>query len=451
MPNAKDELTIKIRLVKEWDDGVNPEWPLGQVLMATEKGAETLVKQGVAEIYEAKATDRVFVSPLGGNMIEEELEGTIRRIADERIKENTAQTIVTGEDDYIKRAGFHSMSHFAMEVYKAGPGEQGSQAINKWDGFCKAEGLSEGVGADGGVLLPTEFRSELLRIAMEESFISSRATSIPMQTNSIKIPIVMESSRASSFFGGVIIYRPDEAAQITKSKPQFSHVKLELNKLAGLAYVTSELLEDSPMSLQPILTTMFGQALGYQMDDDFVNGTGAGQPLGILNAGCLISVSAETGQTSSELLTLNILNMWARMFPGSHPYALWMANPTCFPQLAQLSLSVGTGGSGVGLLRGDATGAVATSLLGKPLQLTSHCQSLGTKGDLILADWRQYLVGQKVGASMKVDSSIHLRFDYDETAFRFISRYDGQPWWTGALTPKRGDSLSPFVTLETRS
>ena len=47
--------------------------------------------------------------------------------------------------------------------------------------------------------------------------------------------------------------------------------------------------------------------------------------------------------------------------------------------------------------------------------------------------------------------SIHVRFTSAERAFRFYRRNDGRPWWTAALTPKNGDSLSPVVVLEARS
>jgi hypothetical protein len=48
--------------------------------------------------------------------------------------------------------------------------------------------------------------------------------------------------------------------------------------------------------------------------------------------------------------------------------------------------------------------------------------------------------------------SIHLRFDYDESVFRFIFRLDGAPWWPAALTPYKGSNTqSCFVNLADRS
>jgi hypothetical protein len=46
---------------------------------------------------------------------------------------------------------------------------------------------------------------------------------------------------------------------------------------------------------------------------------------------------------------------------------------------------------------------------------------------------------------------MHVRFSYDEMAFRITYRVNGQPAWKTALTPKNGNStVSPFVTLEAR-
>jgi len=90
--------------------------------------------------------------------------------------------------------------------------------------------------------------------------------------------------------------------------------------------------------------------------------------------------------------------------------------------------------------------------MGRPLILTEKAQALGTQGDIGLADFSQYYIGQKAGGGLKTATSIHLRFDYDEVAFRFVMRYDGQPGWLSALTPRRGsNTLSPFVVLATRS
>lgn len=312
--------------------------------------------------------------------------------------------------------------------------------------------MAEGEDAQGGYLVPTEFRAQLLNDMLEAGQLVNRAQAIPMASNTIKIPSINDTSHASSVHGGIILYRPGEAATKTASKPAFGQVQLTLHKLVGLIYASDELMEDSPISIQPLLSRLFSEAFAFQQDEDLVNGTGANQPMGILNAPALVTVAKETGQAATTIVSENIDKMWARMRPGSHRNAVWVANIDTWPQLAKLSRTVGTGGSTAGLVQ-KLPDSPANGIYGRPLILTEHCQTLGTKGDIFLADWTQYLLGRKAGASaIQTASSIHLRFNYDEVAFRFVLRYDGQPWRTAPLTPKHGsNTLSSFVTLAART
>jgi HK97 family phage major capsid protein len=87
--------------------------------------------------------------------------------------------------------------------------------------------------------------------------------------------------------------------------------------------------------------------------------------------------------------------------------------------------------------------------MGRPVIPTEHNATLGTPGDIILADLTQYVMADK-GAPTTA-SSIHVRFLNDETTFRFVYRVDGQPVWKKPLTPKNGtNTYSPFVALATR-
>jgi len=443
-----------IRVTKEWKNG-DTVWPEGQLLEVNDSDAAKIIKDGFAEEYEAKSTDIIDVSPATGDtgMTQEKLVELVTDIIAKQQKESKKALGLPDPDTekYAETAGFVNMADFAQSVYKADAKRIMDERLHKWSNFAKQEGLNEGVGSEGGYLVPTEFRNTLLKNSLDASIVRPRATVIPMNTNAVGIPIVDESSRASSVYGGIIIYRPDEGGQKTKSKPKFGKIQLTLHKLVGLCYVTDELLEDSPVSVQPLLTTLFSEAIAYQEDDDFINGTGAGMSLGVMNAPCLVSQIIESGQPADTIRTENIVKMWSRMNPRSQSNAIWLAHNDTFPQLATLTLNVGTGGSNVGLIS-NINDAPNMKLLGRPLILTDHCQTVGDKGDIICADWRQYIIGQKAGRSLEVATSIHLRFDYDETAYRFVMRIDGQPWWKSALTPKRGsNTLSPFVTLDERA
>jgi len=59
--------------------------------------------------------------------------------------------------------------------------------------------------------------------------------------------------------------------------------------------------------------------------------------------------------------------------------------------------------------------------------------------------------GAKSGG-LRSETSIHVAFDTDHTAFRFIFRIGGQPWWSAPIAALNGTfTQSPFVTLEART
>ena len=202
-----------------------------------------------------------------------------------------------------------------------------------------------------------------------------------------------------------------------------------------------------------MLIKLFSQAINFTADADFLVGDGANKPLGAFHSTnpSIIAVSKETSQAASSIVWENLVNMWARMYDAGHANAVWVAHPECFPQLSKMAVAVGTGGVPVWLPGQNAANAPYTTLMGRPLLMSTKMQALGTQGDIGLADFSQYLIAEK-SDGIQYASSMHVRFTTDEMAFRFTYRYDGQPWWTSALTPIRGtNTYSPFIVLETRS
>lgn len=322
-----------------------------------------------------------------------------------------------------------------------------------------AAGLSENIGSDGGFLVTTDIAAAIDKAAFESGAVASRTTKIPIsgQSNSVKIPYVDETSRANgSRFGGVRAYWVNEAEAATASKPKFGNLTLGLNKLAALVYMTDELLEDSAASETYVMQAV-SEELAFALDDACIRGSGAGAPLGILNAACTVSVTKETSQAAATILYANVSKMKARMLPRSFQRAVWFTNVDTQSQLEQIFVPyknvAGTenvGGSAVYVPPGGASAQPYGTLFGRPVIPIEQCETVGTVGDIILADMGMMLMATKGGT--KVASSIHVKFLTDETAFRFTMRVDGQPALKSAITPYKGSgTLSAFVTLQTRS
>jgi HK97 family phage major capsid protein len=318
--------------------------------------------------------------------------------------------------------------------------------------LTKATGLGEGVPSEGGFLVQQEFVNTLVERVYQESMLAARCFRQPVggPFNGVKLPRVDETSRADgSRWGGVRAYWASEGGTKTASTPQFGQLSLELEKLIGLCYVTDELLQDS-VGLDAYIKKWFTLEFGFKLDDALINGDGSGKPRGVITAPCTVSVAKESGQDAATVVFENITKMWARMWARSRPNAVWYINQDIEPQLDSMSLAVGTGGVPVYMPANGIADSPYGRLKGRPVIPIEQCPTLGTVGDIILADFSQYMLIEKGG--MDFASSIHVQFATDETAFRFVYRVNGLPMWASALTPFKGtNTQSPFITLATRS
>ena len=305
------------------------------------------------------------------------------------------------------------------------------------------KGIAEVNGVDGGFLVPEEYMNEIMRVQLEESVVrKSGARVLPMSSNIMRIPAINIASNASgSMFGGVTAYWTGEAETNTASKPQFKQITLEAKKLIGYVESSDELINDSIVSMGGLLQDLFAQTIAFEEDNAFLNGDGVGKPLGIVSAPATISV---TRTTASRVGTVDLVAMLARFFrKGGSP--VWIINQSVLPEIYKLKDE----NSNYILLPGmnsNISGAIPATIYGIPVVVTEKLPALGTSGDIMLADMRYYLIGDR--QRLTIDESMHVRFQTGERAWRFVQRIDGQPWLDSAVTPRAGGStLSPFVKL----
>ena len=303
----------------------------------------------------------------------------------------------------------------------------------------------------GGFLIQTDFASAIWMLAHDMGHVLGAVNSIPVgdNANGIKIPGVDETSRANGArWGGVSTSWVAEGVQPNASQPKFRMIEFDLKKLMSVAYATDEMLADAP-AITSILGQAFSEEVMFATEDAIFNGTGAGQPLGVLNSAALIQVAKQPGQAAGTIVKENIDNLWARMWARSRDKAVWFINQDCEPALNQLGQVVGTGGSPVYLPAGGLSAKPYASLYGRPVIATEYNSALGAPGDILLADLSQYTKVDKGGVNSA--TSMHVAFLTDQMAFRITYRVDGKPMWTQPLTPYKGSlTKSPFVALAQR-
>jgi HK97 family phage major capsid protein len=301
----------------------------------------------------------------------------------------------------------------------------------------KASGLNEAVPSQGGYLLPPQIAAGIQKTMWGVGSVLSRFNPIRVNGNSLTINAIDETSRADgSRMGGVQGYWLAEAAQKTSSKPKFRQIDLKLKKVAALCYATDELLADAT-ALESWIANEVPNELRFKVEAAIINGDGVGKPLGILQSGSLISA---TRTDASQVDAYDIGRMWARRLPGYNDYC-WFVNPAVFPQL--LNMTIGDMPAYAPSVRPDVPYG---TILGRPVIENEYCPNLGTAGDILLASPSAYALITKSG--VEAASSIHVKFDYDETCFRFVYRVDGTPYYNAAITAYDAvNTVSPFVAL----
>ena len=359
---------------------------------------------------------------------------------------------------YVPRAEFKSFNEYCREGFESGAypghGSNNGKFESRLKSHFKAiQGMSETVGADGGFTVIPEFAPGVLdRVYSNDLF--NETDNYTVSGNNMTFKANAETSRVDgSRAGGILGYWVDEGQTITKSKPTFRDVTLKLNKLAVVVYLTDELLADTSDALETYVTKKASEEFNFLIGNSLINGSGAGQPLGILNAPSLLAISKETGQQAATIYTENIEKMYNRFYAPNLPNAKWYHNQDCQSQLGLMTLGIGAAGIATGM-NGDAFPNMSVApfgtLKGRPRQTIEFAQTVGTQGDIILADMRQMLTISKGGVMQAV--SMHIEFLTDQLALRFIMRLAGQPWEIAPITPYKGtNTQSNFITLATRA
>lgn len=342
------------------------------------------------------------------------------------------------------KAGFKDRKEFFSTVMSAGiSGKVSDERLR----YLNAVGSDEHTGSNdayGGFTIPEGFMGGLMTTDPEIDPVASLVNSFTMSNPIVKVNARVDKNHSTSVTGGMRVFRTSETNTVDPTRTQFEQLTFQANTLMGLSYASEELLSDSPISFAQIVGNSFAQEMASKIIDERINGTGTGQFEGVLNTPALITVAKESGQAADTITFANITKMYARLWKKAG--AVWLANHNTMPTLMNIAQQVGT--AGVPAWQTDARTGAPGTLLGLPVYFTEACPTLGDLGDLILADWSQYLQGTLQG--VQGAESMHVRFIYNERAFRFTMRNDGRSWWRSVLTPKNGDTLSPFVTLAAR-
>jgi HK97 family phage major capsid protein len=358
--------------------------------------------------------------------------------------------------------GFNSLGEFVVKQFEADALKKDGRRdsidprivkVEEYKSKIQNDVLKAGTGpiagdfTYGGALIPPGIGAPLVDQALKDTGLWDQMMSIPMSTPDIEFPTPENWDHSSGqYYGGIYATFQGEIDTINERRPKFGSIKLSLESAKLASAPSNKMILFSPVSVEAMLRQMMTVALAGLLADKAINGTGSGEPKGYITAtpssgGPGIQI---TRNTAAHIYSEDILAM--DMAFKDNGRGVWLVNHNCKSEIRSLYIAMGNAGQP--LYQYANGNQPFESLLNRKIIWTEYCQTLGTKGDIILIDPSQYIRGSLSTGPM-FDTSPHVYFLTDQTTIKLVYYCDARPMWKTYLTPRYATTsyISPYVML----
>lgn len=267
----------------------------------------------------------------------------------------------------------------------------------------KLDALSEGTDADGGYLVPPEYRQEIVKRAYDQAMIRPRARVIPMSTDTMYLP---------TSDSGPKVYWTSEAASKTTTSAQFGQFSLGALKMAAIMVTSDELNDDSTPNIIDYLTDEFASVIAEEEDRVFTRGNGTTEPAG------LDSYTLTTVDAGGDLEYGHFVDAIYSLKQAYRNNAVWICHQQTLAEIQKLQDDQ----SRPLLLNLNAK--ENPSILGRPVLEVNNMDT--TK--IFVGDLSKYIIGDRSGMTMRTSQDAYVAstsmFQTDQTAIRVVKRLD---------------------------
>jgi HK97 family phage major capsid protein len=314
----------------------------------------------------------------------------------------------------------------AKDAYSVGmwfKAKAGDADAKRWCQDHGVEARAQGsTGATtGSAFVPDVLSSTVIRLVDQYSAFAQNATNVVMPSDVLLFP------RRTA---GATAYWINENTAITASDPTSNQVTLTAKKAAGAVTISSDLLQDSIVSIADWIAAELALTLSNAVEEAAWSGNPSNAPAvaGIVTSytGGLLAASAATyaaslvtaaGDTPDEVTKANLLAMMAKVPQHSRQGAKWFCSPFFFASCMQ-ALDLNQGGS-VGLSQG-----MGPTFLGSEVVLTDRLPSGADSTGVIMALYGNMANSSYYGIrqAIEIASSDQVNFLSDQTVIRAVAR-----------------------------
>lgn len=247
--------------------------------------------------------------------------------------------------------------------------------------------LKIGSDPDGGYLIPDEYERTLIQALEEECVFRRLARIIQTANGDRKIPVVASKGEASWV---------EEEALIPESDDKFTQISIGAHKVATTIKVSDELLNDSVFNLPAYIATEFARRIGNKEEDAFINGDGAGKPLGILSD----TGGGEVGVTTAGATVITFDELMDLFYSLKSPYrrkAAFLMNDLTVKVIRKLKDN-----NGQYLWAPSVKDGVPDTILNKQYHTSAYMPVIAAgEKTVIFGDYSYYWIAERQGRVFK--------------------------------------------------
>lgn len=350
--------------------------------------------------------------------------------------------------DDIQRHGFQTFGAYAAAVVEASKPNASVDGrlrfFNQETNFQRST-----TGEDGGYLIPPAFMREIYQKLRGDDALLPLTKN--MTSDSDVAHMLVNEEQPGITAGGVRAYWTGEGQDMTRTRAKLKNKMMELHEIGVLVFASNKSLRNASL-LGSLLREEAPKAITKEINTAIVNGDGVAKPRGLRQSPSKITIAKESGQTADTIRYPNIVKMYSRLSAELRNGGIWLINQECEPQLNLMEFPTTTGATAVPvyLPPGGASGKPYAQLMGLPVKVIKPCAALGDEGDIILTNLETYMT--LTAGGIEEDTSMHLAFDQNLTAFRFMFSVYGDSLWQTAEQPENGSTTySNIVTLAERA
>jgi len=259
--------------------------------------------------------------------------------------------------------------------------------------------MTAGSSTAGGNWIPTDkipFFDALYAMTVLESLGATMLTGLSANTDLV------------GFATGVTAAWTPETTDASAGDPTTAARSITPYRLAAFTDLSKQLLIQDNYSIEQYLIQSFMKAFAVKIEAAAINGSGSGEPYGVLNTANIGSVAIGTNGGAPTLAKiLEIVQTTESNNAGMN--GKWLTNPKVVAKLKQTQVDAGSGA--MLMAYGPYFGGIESQIDSKPAYSTSNVPSNLDKGTttgvcsaLIYGTWDNLVVGQYGGIDLVVDN-----------------------------------------------